>query len=197
MEPGLWARIASAFANTIRRLTNPNLRPVDTPGPLPTGPGRRHPYLLPIPPPPDPTPAGIDPIATPSPFAAELAGAINRQRIAMIKKSLTINPALCGAARWIAEDNARTGVLSHTGSDGSDCGQRAARAGYVWGWVAENGDEPLPGATPVQVVQDWMASTAGHREHLLASQPTEMGVGEAMAGVGRRFVFLLLVAKPR
>jgi uncharacterized protein YkwD len=187
-------RVLDAFARRVSG--NPYLRETTAPGPLPPPVGRRHPYILPGPPGTGDGAGRIDPITTPSAFEAELAGAINQARVAQIRNPLAVNPALSGAARWIARDNAGTGVLSHTGSDGSGPGDRATRAGYRWGFVAENGDEPFPGATPVQVVQDWLASHAGHRENMLASQPTEMGVGEATAGLGRRLVFFLL-ARPQ
>lgn len=80
------------------------------------------------------------------------------------------------AARAHAVDMASRSVLSHTGSDGSSPGERAARAGYRWRLVGENIASGQP--TPEMVVAEWIGSPH-HCANLMDPDFTEMGVGFA------------------
>ncbi|UCD30074.1 MAG: CAP domain-containing protein [Planctomycetota bacterium] len=59
-------------------------------------------------------------------------------------------------------------------------GERAIHGGYLFVAIGEN----LAGGqhTPEQVVIDWMNSTKGHRENILAAQWEELGVGVRTGG---------------
>jgi uncharacterized protein YkwD len=70
--------------------------------------------------------------------------------------------------------------MSHTGSDGSDMGQRITRAGYRWGSAAEN---VASGFTSAQSVFNGWMNSPGHRDNILSNH-VHMGVGAATGGDG-------------
>lgn len=91
--------------------------------------------------------------------------------------ALAEHAALMTAAQKFSEELASTGILTHTGVDGSDPGTRMARAGYknfkTWG---ENAAQGQP--TPEAVVAAWMNSP-GHRANMLNPTFGDVGVGHA------------------
>lgn len=84
---------------------------------------------------------------------------------------------LAAAASTHARDMAAHGFLEHEGSDGSDPGERATRAGYRWRSVAEN--VAAGQATARQVVQEWLRSPV-HCAALMGPEFTDMGVAYAV-----------------
>ena len=72
--------------------------------------------------------------------------------------------------------------MSHSGTDGSNPGDRIARAGYR---VLGVGGERRPRATPTppSVMNGWMNSP-GHRANILSGNVTQIGVGLAYAANG-------------
>ena len=69
------------------------------------------------------------------------------------------------AARTHSADMAATGNFDHTGTDGSDAGNRIEREGYAWGEYAENiaaGQDTLEAA-----VEGWLDSP-GHCRNVMA-----------------------------
>ncbi len=104
-----------------------------------------------------------------------------------IVRPLIHNAALQGAAQSHADDLARTGGLSHTGSDGSTLTDRVARAGYTACLSAEN---IASGQADIRsTIADWMASP-GHRANILNAQVTQFGFGQS--GTTR----VLVLARP-
>lgn len=87
---------------------------------------------------------------------------------------MTANSTLNTAAQRHSEDMASTGTMSHTGSDGSDPGERITRAGYTWSTYGEN--VAYGYSTPEQVMQGWMTSP-GHKANILNCSFKEIGVG--------------------
>jgi uncharacterized protein YkwD len=86
---------------------------------------------------------------------------------------LRVSTALERAARLHARDMAARGAAAHTGSDGSQPGDRVTRTGYRWRLVGEN---VAAGQTSAeQVVRDWLASP-GHCENLMDPRFRETGV---------------------
>lgn len=87
--------------------------------------------------------------------------------------ALRWNPRLAEAASGHAWDMAAHDFFSHTGSDGSSAGQRAAAAGVAsWG-VGENIGAGYGSAAAV--VAGWASSPQGHCEALMNPAYTEMG----------------------
>lgn len=89
--------------------------------------------------------------------------------------ALASHADLTEAAQVHSDDMATHDFFSHTGSDGSDVGIRVDRTGYYWYDVGEN----LAGGytLPSEVVDGWLASTAGHCGGM-------MGAGFIHGGLG-------------
>ncbi|MEH1028383.1 CAP domain-containing protein [Micromonospora profundi] len=91
------------------------------------------------------------------------------------------DPELTTAAQRHSQDQAEHRSMSHTGSDGSDVGQRLDRAGYAWRTYGEN--VAYNQSTPEAVMTAWMDSP-GHRANILNCAFTEIGIGRADTGDG-------------
>lgn len=91
---------------------------------------------------------------------------------------LALSPTLSEAASGHANDMARNATLAHTGSDGSNSGERITRSGYVWGASGENVAAGQHDAD--SVVAAWLASP-GHCATLMGPYFKEMGVAFALA----------------
>lgn len=123
-----------------------------------------------------PAPACPDPTA-PGPTDPSLQAAldlVNSYRQAAGAPPVTLDSRLNAAAQSHSGDMARTGIFSHTGSDGSNAGQRITRQGYRWSSWGEN----IAGgyATWQAAIRGWMGSP-GHRRNLLNPAYRHMGLG--------------------
>jgi uncharacterized protein YkwD len=108
---------------------------------------------------------------------------INNYRRDHGRASLALQNQLGDAAEMHSQDQAAHNFSSHTGSDGSDPGQRITRAGYDWSAWAENiywnsGDGSARAAF------DWWRNSPGHNEHMLSADYTEIGIGRARSATG-------------
>lgn len=86
---------------------------------------------------------------------------------------VVLNDKLSAASKVHAEDLARHGNISHTGSDGSGHGDRVQRQGYYFSIAAENvatGQKSWD-----KVFKAWQDSP-GHNENLLRDDVTEFGI---------------------
>jgi uncharacterized protein YkwD len=111
-------------------------------------------------------PAPLPPTPTPTPgdLPARLLAAFNAERQRRRLPPFLPDHRLTAAASGHADDMARHGRLSHTGSDGSEFYERIARAGLSG---VAMGEVIAQGQTTVeQVVASWMASP-GHRAQIL------------------------------
>ena len=91
-------------------------------------------------------------------------------------EALVLEPRLTRAAQLHSDDMHATGVMSHTGSDGSSLTQRLAREGYAYGRAGEN--VAWGYATPEAVVAGWLGSD-GHCANLMGVGFTDLGAGES------------------
>ena len=112
----------------------------------------------------------------------KLAQQINQTRMRHGLTVLTMSQELFLAAQQHACDNARHNRLSHTGTDGSNFGQRILRVNYSYRFAGEN--VALGYATPDATLQAWLQS-AGHRRNVLSSHPDNLGLGVARGEDGR------------
>jgi uncharacterized protein YkwD len=105
--------------------------------------------------------------------------------------ALAWNAPLTQAALVHADDMAAAGFFGHTGSDGSDGGQRALAAGYLWSAWGENIAAGHP--TVAAVVAAWMASP-GHCASIM--QPAFRDVGLVCVGgaAGSRYATYLAMS---
>lgn len=89
--------------------------------------------------------------------------------------ALKLEPRLVIAAAAHSQDMFEMGKLTHTGSDGSNPGQRIARTGYeytTWGENAAWGYQTVD-----HVMSGWLASP-GHCRNLMNHRFTEFGSGK-------------------
>ena len=112
----------------------------------------------------------------------EMTNAFRRQyKLGQVKS----NPALAQSARAYAAYLAKNDAFSHT-ADNRDVGARARASGYKWCSIGENLAMKLDSrgfetrALAQQTVEGWINSP-GHRENLLGSHYTEIGVGVVQA----------------
>lgn len=112
--------------------------------------------------------------------AAAIVGLVNTERARAGLAPLVWNDQVTAAALAHSTDMASMNRMTHTGSDGSDGGQRLTRAGFVWrAW----GENVAAGYTTVQAAfSGWMAS-AGHRAQILGEY-AYMGLAAAASSNG-------------
>lgn len=94
----------------------------------------------------------------------------------------TYDDRLSAAALAHAADMARHLGLTHTGSDGSDGGQRIRRAGYEWREWGEVIGWGFGGDTARMVA--WWLDSPEHRAILLSANLTDIGAGIARSNDG-------------
>lgn len=99
---------------------------------------------------------------------------VNRYRVENGLPPLRFDERLARAALGHARDMADHDFFAHDGSDQSNSGVRARRAGYGWRAVGENIAGGL--ASPAGTVDEWMASE-GHRHNMLNPVFRDAGIG--------------------
>ena len=110
-------------------------------------------------------------------------------------RPLTRSPALEAAARAHAGDMAKNSFLAHTGSDGSNPGERAARAGYDWQTIAEN---VASGQTSADDIAATWLESPGHCGNLRDAKYSETGIAYALnPGDGRDIYWVQVYADPK
>lgn len=126
--------------------------------------------------------AGTDPTCGLSGFQSALLARINAERAAGATcgsrfngpaPALQWNTALTNAASLHSQDMANNGFFSHTGSNGSNAGQRITAQGYQWSTWGENIAAGQPSVT--SVMDAWMNS-AGHCENIMNPYMQDVGV---------------------
>ena len=116
-------------------------------------------------------------------IAAEVPGAakaLNDFRATKGRKALRHSDGLQKVAEGHANDMSRKGFFSHSGSDGSDIGDRARRAGYRYCFIAENiakGQRDLN-----EVMNSWITSP-GHNKNMAHKKAREFGLARTKGDV--------------
>lgn len=108
-------------------------------------------------------------------YASQIATLINDQRRSNGLPELTINTLLVSAAQKHAADMACNSLLSHTGSDGSYVNSRIAATGYGASYT----EEIIYAGGGPQTAFDWWMNDKLHRDAILSTRASEMGVGYA------------------
>ena len=103
------------------------------------------------------------------------ADALNEYRKANGLKPLTYNRKLEKAAARHAQDMAQKNFRSHTGSNGSQVGDRVRKAGYKWCLVSEN--ITWGRSSMAKAVAAWDASP-GHKKAMLTRKAREYGIAQ-------------------
>jgi uncharacterized protein YkwD len=97
---------------------------------------------------------------------------------------LAWNAMLAQASLVHSDDMVAANFFSHTGSNGSNAGQRATAAGYIWQSVGEN---IAAGQRSVAaVVAGWMASP-GHCANIMQASFRDIGVACVNGGAGNAY----------
>jgi uncharacterized protein YkwD len=113
-----------------------------------------------------------------------VAALVNARRIEHGRRPLRLVAAVQLAAQKHSRDQARMHLMTHTGSDGTDCGERLSREGYRWSAWGENVAMGYP--TARAVVRAWMHS-AGHRANIFNRRFRHFGVGLRRSADGTTF----------
>jgi uncharacterized protein YkwD len=134
----------------------------------------------------------VDPAASPAPastspqdtFDQQILGLVNQERAKVGADPLRINEQLDLAADQHTLDQASMNKMSHTGSNGSNMGDRIKNAGYVFSYAGENVAYGFGDAAAV--MSGWMNSE-GHRQNILNPNYKEIGIGYAQGADGRPY----------
>lgn len=105
---------------------------------------------------------------------------VNTLRADVGQGALTYSTHLEALAQTHANDMSSKGFFSHTGSDGSQLGDRARRAGYGFCFVAENIAKGQRSAS--EAMDGWIESR-GHLRNMLDHRATEMGLAQAPGAI--------------
>ena len=108
-------------------------------------------------------------------YVSQIGALINSERRANGLPELTVNSLLASAAQKHAADMACKSMLSHTGSDGSYVNSRIAATGYGASYT----EEIIYAGGGPQVAFDWWMNDKLHRDAILSTKATEIGVGYA------------------
>jgi uncharacterized protein YkwD len=114
-------------------------------------------------------------------LAARVLDLVNRERTLRGLQPLTTNPTLTKMAEAYACEMITQNFFDHVNPfTNKGPGQRALEHGYIFLAIGEN----LAGgqSTPEQAMAEWMSSTAGHRENILAAQWHEIGIAVRTGG---------------
>ncbi|MGP4091463.1 CAP domain-containing protein [Streptomyces sp. KR55] len=125
------------------------------------------------------SPSTTDAAAPASGAVARVVALVNSERSKAGCSPVTVNAKLTKAAQDHSADMASHKNMSHTGSDGSEPGERITRAGYSWRTYGEN--VAYGYSSPEQVMAGWMSSP-GHKRNILNCGFKEIGVGLAQPG---------------
>lgn len=95
---------------------------------------------------------------------------------------LTLNNTLTDAAQAHSNDQFEMSEMSHTGSDGSNPGERITRQGYKWSSVRENVASGFFNSVE-HLAEAWMNSD-GHCANMMASNVSEFGIAVTRLDTG-------------
>lgn len=125
---------------------------------------------------------------------ATSAAATNRLRQARGLAPVSPNPVLAKAAAQHACDMAQRGLMSHRGTRTTGPAQRVKALGYRPTITAEN---IAAGPFSLQrVLNEWNRS-AGHRDNILISQMSEVGIGSALGADGKTMFWAAVYSDPK
>ena len=161
--------------------------PEPTVTPAPTAPPTPEPTLTPAPtvtstpkPTPTPAPTEVPPFTdedyTTGSITAQEENAfllLNQDRAANGRSALELDPALCDLARLKSRDMYLNNYFSHTSPTYGSAAQMLSAYGYAFTSVGEN----IAHHATVEKAQAAFMSSSGHRQNILGSQWTKVGIG--------------------
>lgn len=129
-------------------------------------------------------------LAPPVALADTVLELLNGERVNAGLAPYAVHPAVSLAAQSHSDDMAAHAQLSHTGSDGSNTGDRLTRQSFSWVTWGEN--IAAGQTTAQQAVSAWMKSS-GHRPQMLGTYQFA-GVGVAAAPDGTLYWTLVVAS---
>jgi uncharacterized protein YkwD len=108
-------------------------------------------------------------------YVNQIASLINGERANAGLPALNVNSQLADSAQGHAANMACNNSISHTGSDGSSSYSRVLASGYSGAFS----EEIIYGGGGPQAAMSWWMSDQIHRDAILKSTTTEIGVGYA------------------
>ena len=161
--------------------------PEPTVTPAPTATPTPEPTLTPAPtvtstpkPTPTPAPTEVPPFTdedyTTGSITAQEENAfllLNQDRAANGRSALELDPALCDLARLKSRDMYLNNYFSHTSPTYGSAAQMLSAYGYAFTSVGEN----IAHHATVEKAQAAFMSSSGHRQNILGSQWTKVGIG--------------------
>ncbi|KNE56398.1 hypothetical protein AMAG_02207 [Allomyces macrogynus ATCC 38327] len=118
--------------------------------------------------------AGID-------VSSGMIGLVNAARAQFGRQPYDIDAALIKSCVGHAADMAEHRFMDHTGSNGSSPASRATKAGYSWGFIAEN---VAAGQKTIAAVMDAWMNSQGHRDNILSGTAVDFAAAYARSEVG-------------
>lgn len=98
---------------------------------------------------------------------------LNQDRAANGRSALELDPALCDLARLKSRDMYLNNYFSHTSPTYGSAAQMLSAYGYAFTSVGEN----MAHHATVEKAQAAFMSSSGHRQNILGSQWTKVGIG--------------------
>ena len=125
---------------------------------------------------------------------ADFINRINAERAATGLPSLIVDLNLMDIARLRSIDMASRGYFGHTNPEGQSAFTLLDQGGIPYSWAGENlaRNNYILQETVTVAVTDLMASPS-HRDNILSSWYTRIGVGYAEDGSGMRFFTIIFV----
>ena len=99
---------------------------------------------------------------------------VNQQRASYQENTVQMDPTLNAVAQAYAYDMYMRSYFSHVSPEGATMGMRLRAGNAPYGWAGEN--IALGQKDSVEVMTSWMNSK-GHRDNILNTHFTKMGVG--------------------
>ena len=152
---------------------SPSATPSPTPTPAPTATSTPKPTPTPAP---TEVPPFTDEDYTTGSITAQEENAfllLNQDRAANGRSALELDPALCDLARLKSRDMYLNNYFSHTSPTYGSAAQMLSTYGYSFTSVGEN----IAHHATVEKAQAAFMSSSGHRQNILGSQWTKVGIG--------------------
>ncbi len=122
---------------------------------------------------------------------ASVVASVNQQRAQAGRGALVVDARLTDAAQKHSDDMAGRQTMTHTGSGGTNGGQRISAAGFGWTTWAEN--VAAGQTTPADVMSAWVNSP-GHLANILSGAVGQIGVAAATGSNGVVYWTMVLAA---
>ena len=133
------------------------------------------------------------PVSAPISVTTECIALVNSYRSSAGVAAVTVDKRITIAAESHSTDQAQHNKMTHTGSDGTNAGQRLNILGYGWRTWGENVAAGQPNCS--NVMSAWMNSS-GHRANILNPAFVHVGVAAVKAANGTIY-WTLDFAAPR